>query len=177
MIVPSIPKCRRSIAYGTFLQSSHEHFDTRQARRSRSGVRIEARFRWISFGQKLIVCRRRQMTSRIVIIQGHPDPTERHLLHAMADTYAESATAAGHEVRSIEVAKLDFPLLRTQKDFETGEIPSALVQSRDDMRWAEHWLFLFPLWHGTMPALLKGFLEHIFRPGFPMEYKNDAFPK
>jgi putative NADPH-quinone reductase len=40
------------------------------------------------------------------------------------------------------------------------------------MRWAEHWLFLFPLWHGTMPALLKGFLEPIFRPGFPMEYKK-----
>ena len=32
------------------------------------------------------------------------------------------------------------------------------------MRWAEHWLFLFPLWHGTMPALLKGFLEQILRP-------------
>lgn len=95
----------------------------------------------------------------------------------MADAYAESATAARHEVRRIEVAMLDFPLLRTQKDFETGEIPSALVQSRDDMRWAEHWLFLFPLWHGTMPALLKGFLEHIFRPGFAMEYRKDAFPK
>ena len=28
-----------------------------------------------------------------------------------------------------------------------------------------------------MPALLKGFLEHIFRPGFAMEYKRDGFPK
>jgi putative NADPH-quinone reductase len=43
------------------------------------------------------------------------------------------------------------------------------------MRWAEHWVFVFPLWHGTMPALLKGFLEHIFRPGFAMDYaKNTA---
>jgi putative NADPH-quinone reductase len=32
-------------------------------------------------------------------------------------------------------------------------------------------------WHGTMPALLKGFLEHIFRPGFAMEYRKDSFPK
>ncbi|MCI0467542.1 MAG: NAD(P)H-dependent oxidoreductase, partial [Beijerinckiaceae bacterium] len=30
---------------------------------------------------------------------------------------------------------------------------------------------------GTMPALLKGFLEHIFRPGFAMEYAKDSFPK
>ncbi len=35
-------------------------------------------------------------------------------------------------------------------------------------------LGLFPLWHGTMPALLKGFLEHIFRPGFAMAYARDA---
>ena len=80
-------------------------------------------------------------------------------------------------MRRIEVAKLDFPLLRTQADFETGVLPPALVQARNDMRWAEHWVFLFPLWHGTMPALLKGFLEHIFRPGFAMEYKEGSLPK
>ena len=47
------------------------------------------------------------MTRRIAIIQGHPDPAGHHLLHAMADAYAEGATVAGHEVRRIEVAKLE----------------------------------------------------------------------
>jgi putative NADPH-quinone reductase len=95
----------------------------------------------------------------------------------MADAYAEAATAAGHEVRRIEVSKLEFPLLRTQADFETGALPPGLAQPRDDMRWAEHRVFLFPLWHGTMPALLTGFFEHIFRLGFAMEYKKQGFPK
>jgi putative NADPH-quinone reductase len=117
------------------------------------------------------------MSKRIVIIQGHPDPVGGHLLNAMADAYAEAAKQAGHEVRRIEVAGLDFPLLRTQADFEHGELPSALVQGRDDMRWAEHWVILFPLWHGTMPALFKGFLEHVFRPGFAMEYREKGFPR
>jgi putative NADPH-quinone reductase len=114
---------------------------------------------------------------RIAIIQGHPDPAGHHLLHAMANAYAEGAIAAGHEVRRIEVATLDFPLLRTQENFERGALPYDLEQPRETMRWAEHWVFLFPLWHGTMPALLKGFLEHIFRPGFAMEYKKRGFPK
>jgi putative NADPH-quinone reductase len=117
------------------------------------------------------------MAKRIAIIQGHPDQAGNHLLHAMAEAYAAGATAAGHEVRRIEVAKLGFPLLRTQVDFETGVVPPDLVQPREDMRWAEHWVFLFPLWHGTMPALFKGFLEHIFRPGFAMEYKKEGWPK
>ena len=63
------------------------------------------------------------MVRRITVIQGHPDSSSHHLLHAMADAYAESATAAGHEVRRIEVAKIEFPLLRTQVDFETGDLP------------------------------------------------------
>ncbi|HEY7757953.1 MAG TPA: NAD(P)H-dependent oxidoreductase [Burkholderiales bacterium] len=117
------------------------------------------------------------MNKRIAIIQGHPDPQGHHLVHAMADAYAEAATAAGHAVRRIEVAKLEFPLLRTQAEFETGAVPPALHQPREDMRWAEHWMFLFPLWHGTMPALLKGFLEHVFRPGFAMEYRKHGFPR
>jgi putative NADPH-quinone reductase len=119
----------------------------------------------------------RIMARRIVIIQGHPDPAGHHLLHAMADAYAEGATTAGLEVRRIEVAHLEFPLLRTQADFETGALPLSLVQPREDMHWAEHWLFLFPLSHGTMPALFKGFLEQILRPGFAMEYKKQGFPK
>ena len=114
------------------------------------------------------------MARRIAIIQGHPDPTRHHLLHALGDAYAEGAIRAGREVRRAEVAKLEFPLLRTQEDFESGTVPPALASPQDDMRWAEHWVFVFPLWHETMPALLKGFLEHIFRPGFAMDYAKNA---
>jgi putative NADPH-quinone reductase len=73
------------------------------------------------------------MTRHIAIVQGHPGPARHHLLHAMADAYA-AATAAEHEVRRIEVAKLEFPLLRTQGDFETGALPPGLEQAREDMR-------------------------------------------
>ena len=117
------------------------------------------------------------MTRRITIIQGHPDTVGQHLLNAMSDAYVDGALTAGHEVRRIDVAQLEFPLLRSQVDFEAGTLPPSLAQAQEDMRWAEHWIILFPLWHGTMPALLKGFLEQILRPGFAMEYKKTSFPK
>ncbi|WP_342341702.1 NAD(P)H-dependent oxidoreductase, partial [Microvirga massiliensis] len=75
------------------------------------------------------------------------------------------------------MAQLAFPLLRTQAEFESDVLPPTLVPAREDLRWADHWVFLFPLWHGIMPALVKGFLEHIFRPGFALEYKKQGFPK
>jgi hypothetical protein len=71
------------------------------------------------------------MTTRIAIVLRHPDPTEGHLLHALADVYAEGAVAGGHDVRRIDVANLDIPLLRTQLRFETGAMPTGLVQARD----------------------------------------------
>ena len=103
---------------------------------------------------------------RILIIQGHPDVTEDHLGHALAHAYAGAATAAGHQVRTATPAQLDFPLLRSQKEWEFGPLPQALQKAQDDIAWAQHLLLFFPLWMGDMPALLKGFLEQVARPGF-----------
>lgn len=35
---------------------------------------------------------------------------------------------------------------------------------------AEHIVFVSPLWLGTMPALLKGFLEQVMRPDVALAY-------
>jgi putative NADPH-quinone reductase len=103
---------------------------------------------------------------RILLIQGHPDAVTRHLGHALEDAYAQGAEAAGHAVRRVSVAQLDFPLLRSQQAWEEGGLPPALAQAQADIAWAQHLVLFFPLWLGDMPALLKGFLEQVARPGF-----------
>jgi putative NADPH-quinone reductase len=102
----------------------------------------------------------------ILVIQGHPDASAPHLAHALADAYADGARGAGHAVRAIDVAALDFPLLRSQRDWEHGTLPSALEPAQEAIAWAQHIVIFFPLWLGDMPALLKGFLEQVARPGF-----------
>ena len=103
---------------------------------------------------------------RIVLIQGHPDATAPHLCHALAQAYADGATAAGHEVRQIDIATIDFPWLRSQHEWELGLLPASLRPAQADIGWAQHIVLFFPLWLGDMPALLKGFLEQVARPGF-----------
>lgn len=118
------------------------------------------------------------MTKRILIIQGHPDPAGGHLCHMLADAYAAGAAEAGHEVTRIAVAALDFPLVRTQEDFMSGTMPQALEGARSALVAAEHVVVVFPLWLGTMPALLKGFFEQLLRPGFAYAYaQNGGFPR
>jgi putative NADPH-quinone reductase len=106
---------------------------------------------------------------KILIIEGHPDRSTERLNHTLADAYADAAAEAGSEVRRIRVAELDFPLLRTQADYEHGTPVSAIVEAQEDVKWADHYVFFFPLWVGEMPALLKGFLEQTFRPGVALQ--------
>jgi putative NADPH-quinone reductase len=110
---------------------------------------------------------------RIVLIQGHPDAVTRHLGHALEDAYAQGAEAAGHEIRRIAVAQLDFPLLRSQQAWMEGALPPALAQAQADIAWAQHIVLFFPLWLGDMPAMLKGFLEQVARPGFAFKPDGD----
>jgi putative NADPH-quinone reductase len=113
---------------------------------------------------------------RILLIQGHPDACLSHLCHALAASYAAGAQEAGHEVRFVNVAELDFPLLRSQVAWEEGQLPAVLQAAQDDIRWAGHLVLFFPLWLGDMPALLKGFLEQVARPGFAFARDAGATP-
>jgi putative NADPH-quinone reductase len=113
----------------------------------------------------------------IVIIDGHPDESSERFLHALADAYADGARSAGHTVRTISVAKLAFPLLRTAENFEKGAPPDVIRAAQDTIRQADHIVLLYPLWLGSMPALLKGFLEQTLRPGFAFAYAARGLPK
>lgn len=106
------------------------------------------------------------MKKRILLIQGHPDSGKRHYCHMLEDAYAQGALSGGHELRRIDVGKLDFPILRSQEEWEHGVLPPSLEGAQQDVRWAEHIVIFFPLWLGDMPALLKAFLEQVARPGF-----------
>jgi len=117
------------------------------------------------------------MTRRILIVQGHPDPAGGHFCHALADAYAAGATAGGHEVERLEVARLEFPLLRTKEDYETGEPPADIKRAQEAVLAANHLVVVFPLWAGEMPALLKGFFEQLMRPSFAFGTGGRGRPK
>jgi putative NADPH-quinone reductase len=103
---------------------------------------------------------------RILLLQGHPDSGASHFGHALEEAYAQGAAGAGHEIRRTDVASLEFPLLRSQSEWQHGSLPEGLREAQTAIGWAEHIVIFFPLWLGGMPALLKGFLEQVARPGF-----------
>lgn len=117
------------------------------------------------------------MGKRILIINGHPDPSPQRFCAALVQAYAEGASSHGHEVRRLDVGAVDFPLIRSRGEFEDTDPPAAILEAQAQLTWAEHIVLVHPLWLGSAPALLKGFFEQTFRYGFAMPQPGAGMPR
>jgi NAD(P)H dehydrogenase (quinone) len=109
---------------------------------------------------------------KILIIQGHPDPES--YCRALANAYKMGATKAGAEVQELVVSDMAFdPNLRFGYRKRTELEPDLLV-AQDKIRWASHLVIIYPLWWGGMPALLKGFFDRTFLPGFAFQKRENS---
>jgi putative NADPH-quinone reductase len=110
------------------------------------------------------------MNTNIYVIQGHPH--SKSLCFELADAYARGAVEAGCQLRNVNLADLKFEL--SVSDPAQAEIEPDLQKARQDLLWADHIVFVYPIWWGSMPALLKGFLDRVLTPGYAFKMKNDS---
>jgi len=114
------------------------------------------------------------MAERLLVINGHPDPRPERLCAALAGAYCNGAATAGRIVRRIDVGELDFPLILTADAFESGPVPPDIKRAQEAVRQANHVTIVHPLWLGDQPALLKGFMEQVFRYGFALQKPGEG---
>lgn len=108
------------------------------------------------------------MSKRILVLNGHPDPSADRLCSALATAYIRGARKAGHEVERIDVGQLDFPLIRSAADFKSLDVPPDIAEAQAMVKRADHLVIVHPLWLGTAPALMKAFFEQVFREGYTL---------
>ena len=114
---------------------------------------------------------------KIAIIDAHPDPDPERFIHALAEEYYAGARDAGHEVRQIMLGDINMPILHTRNDWMHNGAPEDVKPGQEAILWADHIVFLYPLWLGDMPALLKAFLEQALRPGTALQYGDSPTPE
>ena len=115
------------------------------------------------------------MSKRVLIILGHPSTDS--VCGAIANNYFEAATHAGHEVRIVQLGALNFDPVLHEGYNQIQTLEQDLLDAQADIMWAEHLVFVFPLWWGGVPALLKGFIDRTFLPGFAFKYRQGkVFP-
>lgn len=100
----------------------------------------------------------------VLIILGHP--REDSLSYALGEAYAEGARQEGACVRRLPLAQMHFNPDVEAVSPRDQTFEEDIRQSRQLIQWADHLVFVYPTWWGTVPALLKGFLDRVLTSGF-----------
>ena len=109
---------------------------------------------------------------KILIINGHPNPDSFN--YGIAAAYKQGALTAGAEVKEIVVADLNFsPNLKFGYQKRTDLEPD-LLDALEKIKWCEHMVWIHPVWWGGLPAMLKGFIDRVFLPGFVFQYRENS---
>lgn len=112
------------------------------------------------------------MKKNILIILGHPDSGS--FCGALAGAYEQGAKAAGHEVRRIDLGRLGFDPVLHKGYAEIQPLEPDLLDAQAAINRADHLVFVYPIWWGAPPALLKGFFDRAFLPGFAFRFKEGS---
>jgi len=109
---------------------------------------------------------------KIAIINGHPNKNSFNF--GVAEAYRLGAAETGAEVREIIIRDLNFnPNLQFGYQ-KRMELEPDLMKAWEIIQWADHLVWIHPVWWGGFPALMKGFIDRLFLPGMAYKYRENS---
>lgn len=112
------------------------------------------------------------MAKKILIIDGHPNANS--LNAAFTEAYYQQAISQGAQVNRLTIRDLEFnPNLSFGYQKRT-ELEPDLLKAQEMILEADHLVWIHPVWWGGLPAMLKGFIDRVFLPGFAFKYRENS---
>ncbi len=109
---------------------------------------------------------------KIAIINGHPNQDSFNV--GVVEAYRLGAVETGAEVKEIVISNLNFnPNLQFGYQ-KRMELEPDLMKAWEIIRWADHLVWVHPVWWGGFPALMKGFIDRLFLPGMSYKYRENS---
>ena len=109
---------------------------------------------------------------KILIINGHPDKESFNF--GLSESYKKGVEKSDAEIKEINIRELNFnPNLQFGYRKRT-ELEPDLLEAQDKLKWADHLVWIYPVWWGSVPAIMKGFLDRVLLPGFAFKKREGS---
>ena len=109
---------------------------------------------------------------KILIINGHPDAESFN--YGLSEAYKKGVLKSNAEVKEIRIRELEFnPNLKFGYRKRT-ELEPDLLEAQEKLKWANHIVWVYPVWWGAVPAIMKGFLDRVLLPGFAFQKREGS---
>ena len=106
---------------------------------------------------------------RISVILAHP--SDRSFNHAIARTAIEQLKANGHMVIFHDLYRENFdPLITREEISKDALLPEVITEHCKEIAEADGIVIVHPNWWGQPPAILKGWVDRVIRPGIAYEF-------
>jgi NAD(P)H dehydrogenase (quinone) len=107
----------------------------------------------------------------ILIVLAHPQPGSFN--HAIAGAAQETLRGLGHEVVLHDLYGEAFPpVLPPDEIPENAPVAGPAAQHGREVVAADGLVFIHPNWWGQPPAILKGWLDRVLRPGVAYRFES-----
>lgn len=111
---------------------------------------------------------------RILMVYGTPKTIS--FCHALGEAYAQGARGRGHVVRELKLGEMDFDPVLHHGYEKSQSLEHDLLEAQRQIHWAEHLVFVYPVWWGGLPTLLSGFFDRVLMPGFAFKTHGRKHP-
>jgi NAD(P)H dehydrogenase (quinone) len=108
-----------------------------------------------------------------LIIFAHPNPAS--FGSALCREFVKSSESKGNKVQVRNLYEIAFNPVLSAADLtslENGIVPADIKAEHAYITEADHLTFIYPVWWGGMPAIMKGYIDRVFSYGFAYEYNE-----
>lgn len=113
-----------------------------------------------------------------LIIFGHPDPDSFNgtILKAIENKLTEKQ----YQFISKNLYQLNFNPILNLDDLtrmQDSTVASDIAIEQEDIKWAKNIILIYPIWWSGQPAIVKGWIDRVFSPGFAYAFQEDGTVK